>query len=113
MPSRAHKTTWMGVVDGGRGTPLGVWPVGWLWEAIGFVSKTICGMGEGQCTCEGEGQVGHFQHPMGLGDKFCAHDIINIYNIYEGQTLWMSSWSRIEFASIKGAWKIWIFCGLL
>ena len=103
----------MGVVDGGRGTQLGVWPVGWPWEAVGFVSKTICGMGEGRCACEDEGQVGHFQHPMGLGDKFCAYDIINIYNIYEGQTLRMSSWSRIEFASIKGAWKIWIFCRLL
>ena len=71
----------MGVLDGGRGALLGVWPVGWLWEAVGFILKTICGMGENRCACEDEGQVGHFQHPMGLGDKFCAHDIINIQHI--------------------------------
>ena len=41
--------------------------MGELWEAVGSVSKTICGMGEGRCMHKGEGQVGHFQHPMGLG----------------------------------------------
>ena len=54
---------------------------------------------------KGEDQVGCIQHPMGLGDKFCEHDIINTYNKYEGQTLQMSGWSRIVFASIKGALK--------
>ena len=68
----------------------------------GFRSKTICGMGEGRCAREGEGQV-DLQHPMGLGDKFCARDVINTYNIYEGQTLRMSSWSRIVFASISAS----------
>ena len=58
---------------------------------------------------KGEDQMRHLQHPMGFGDKFCAYDIINIYNIYEGQTLQMSGWSRIMFTSIEGALKIWIF----
>ena len=80
--------------------------MGELWEAVSLVSKTICGMGEGRCTHKGEGQVGHLQHSMGLGDRFCAQDIINMYNIYEGQTLQMSGWSRIMFVSIKGALKI-------
>ena len=71
-----------------------------------LASKTICRMGEGGCTYEGEGQVGHLQHPMGFRDEFCAQDIISIYNIYEGHTLQMSGWSRIMFMSIKGAWKI-------
>ena len=66
---------------------------------------TICGMGEGRYAGKGEDQVRHIQHPMDLGDNFCEHDIINIYNIYKGQTLWMSGWSRIVFASIKGALK--------
>ena len=60
-------------------------------------------MGEGRGAREGEGQLGHNQDPMGLGDKFCARDITNIYNIYEGQTLRMSSWSRIVFASTSAS----------
>ena len=47
---------------------------------------------------------------MGLGDRLRAHEIINI-NIYEGQTLRMSGWSRIVFASTKGVLKIRFFAG--
>ena len=68
-------------VDGCRGwggARLGGWAVGRPWEAVGFVSTTICGMGECRCAREGEGQVGHLNHPMGLGDKFCAHYIQHI-----------------------------------
>ena len=76
----------MGVMYRGRGTLLGGWPMGQLREAVGSILKMICGVGEGRCAHKGEDQVRHLQHPMGLGDKFCTHDIINIYNIYKGQT---------------------------